>query len=163
MLPLILRYIDMPHQHIHILTADDCGMEEVKACGVDVTIAPVTRDNCHDLLIPMVGAGDFLLNLSVDVPPVALIKLCRQLHRSVAHSVAVLRLRVARACTGARPGLSSSTRSPSMPESRYAPDDTRPGEGVCAARASGASVQPFAVGSDVACSVDTNCDTLSTS
>jgi homospermidine synthase len=46
---------------------------------VTVTVAPVTRDNYRDLLLPLLRPGDFLLNLSVDVSSVALIALCQEL------------------------------------------------------------------------------------
>jgi homospermidine synthase len=78
-LPLILRHIDMPPKRIHILTADARGSDVASACGVAVTVAPVTRDNYRDLLLPLLGPGDFLLNLSVDVSSVALIALCQEL------------------------------------------------------------------------------------
>jgi homospermidine synthase len=77
-LPLILRHIDMPRERIQILTADARGGDVAAECGVRVTIAPVTQVNYRDLLQPMLGAGDFLLNLSVDVSSVALIALCRE-------------------------------------------------------------------------------------
>jgi homospermidine synthase len=77
-LPLILRHIDMPRERIQILTADARGGDVAAECGVRVTIAPVTRVNYRDLLQPMLGAGDFLLNLSVDVSSVALIALCQE-------------------------------------------------------------------------------------
>ena len=78
-LPLILRHIDMPRERIHILTADARGSDVAAACGVAVTVAPVTRDNYRDLLRPLLGRGDFLLNLSVDVSSVALIELCQEI------------------------------------------------------------------------------------
>jgi homospermidine synthase len=81
-LPLILRHIDMPRERIHILTADARGSDVAAACGVGVTIAPVTRDNYRDLLRPLLGGGDFLLNLSVDVSSVALIELCQEISAS---------------------------------------------------------------------------------
>jgi homospermidine synthase len=41
-------------------------------------VAPVTRANYRDLLTPLLGPGDLLLNLSVDVSSVALIALCQE-------------------------------------------------------------------------------------
>ncbi|CAH2599154.1 Homospermidine synthase [Rhodovastum atsumiense] len=76
-LPLILRHIDMPRERIHIITAEPRGREIAAEHGVRMTLAPLTRDNYRDLLLPELGAGDFLLNLSVDVSSVALIELCR--------------------------------------------------------------------------------------
>ncbi len=78
-LPLILRHIDMPRERIHILTADARGSDVAAEFGVALTVAPVTRDNYRDLLAPLLGRGDFLLNLSVDVSSVALIALCQEL------------------------------------------------------------------------------------
>ena len=40
-------------------------------------VRPLTRDNYRDVLAPLVRAGDFLLNLSVDVSSVALIGFCQ--------------------------------------------------------------------------------------
>ena len=39
---------------------------------------PLTRDNYRQLLEPLLARGDILLNLSVDVSSVALIKLARE-------------------------------------------------------------------------------------
>ena len=36
----------------------------------------LTRENFRNVLDPLVGRGDFLLNLSVDVSSIALIKFC---------------------------------------------------------------------------------------
>jgi homospermidine synthase len=78
-LPLIVEHIDMPRERIRILTADERGHAVAKEFGVAITIAPLTRGNFRELLIPILGPGDFLLNLSVDVSSVALIGLCREL------------------------------------------------------------------------------------
>ena len=78
-LPLIVEHIDMPRERIRILTADERGHAVAKEFGVAITIAPLTRGNFRELLTPMLGPGDFLLNLSVDVSSVALIALCREL------------------------------------------------------------------------------------
>ena len=37
---------------------------------------PLTRENFRRVLNPLVGRGDFLLNVSVDVSSIALIKFC---------------------------------------------------------------------------------------
>ena len=76
-LPLILRHIDTEAARITIVTAEDRGAEEAAALGVRFIRIPVTKDNYTDLLTPLLGRGDFLLNLSVDVSSLALIELCR--------------------------------------------------------------------------------------
>jgi homospermidine synthase len=78
-LPLILRHIDMPKENISILTADTRGSAVAAAFGIAEEILPVTRDNYREVLSARLAAGDFLLNLSVDISSVALIKLCRSL------------------------------------------------------------------------------------
>ena len=77
-LPLILRHIDIPHDRIVIVSGDDRGRDVAAESGISFTVTPLTRDNYRDVLTPLVGAGDFLLNLSVDVSSVALIAFCRE-------------------------------------------------------------------------------------
>jgi homospermidine synthase len=76
-LPLILRHIDMPKERISIVSGDARGQEIAASYGIGFTILPLTRDNYADVLAPLVGPGDFLLNLSVDVSSVALIAFCQ--------------------------------------------------------------------------------------
>jgi homospermidine synthase len=78
-LPLILRHIDIQPSQITILTGDERGHDVARAYGVTFVVDPLTRDNYRDRLSPLLGAGDFLLNLSVDVSSVALITLCHEL------------------------------------------------------------------------------------
>jgi len=77
-LPLILRHIDMPRERITILTGDDRGRAEAERYGIKFVVNPIKRDNCRKILRPLVGRGDFLLNLSVDVASVVLMEYCRQ-------------------------------------------------------------------------------------
>ncbi|MDB5400108.1 MAG: homospermidine synthase [Acetobacteraceae bacterium] len=77
-LPLILRHIDIARERITIVSGDARGQEIAADNGVSFTILPLTRDNFRDVLTPLVQAGDFLLNLSVDVSSVALIAFCQQ-------------------------------------------------------------------------------------
>ncbi len=77
-LPLILRHIDIgPHQ-IEIVAADDAGAPVAAEYNVAHTVLPITPDNYRAVLGGKLGKGDFLINLSVDVSSVALIKLCRE-------------------------------------------------------------------------------------
>jgi homospermidine synthase len=78
-LPLILRHIDMPRDNISILTADARGLDVAASFGIKAEILPLTRANYAEEICNRVTAGDFLLNLSVDVSSVALVKLCREL------------------------------------------------------------------------------------
>jgi homospermidine synthase len=77
-LPLILRHIDIPRERISIVSGDPRGQEVAAENDVSFTVTPLTRDNFRDVLTPLLQAGDFLLNLSVDVASVALIGFCQQ-------------------------------------------------------------------------------------
>jgi len=78
-LPLLLRHIRMSAEQIVVITPGDDGSEIARAYGVRRVDAALTRDNYSALLTPHLGAGDFLLNLSVDVSSAALIALCQEL------------------------------------------------------------------------------------
>ena len=78
-LPLILRHIGgLSADRITIVTADDAGRAEAEQYGIRFIKHPLTRENYRHVLEPLVGRGDFLLNLSVDVSSIALIKLCQE-------------------------------------------------------------------------------------
>jgi homospermidine synthase len=75
-LPLILRHIDMKANQVTIVTAEDRGQKEAKDLGVRFLVEPLTRENYANVLEPLLGPGDFLLNVSVEVSSLALIELC---------------------------------------------------------------------------------------
>ncbi len=66
-LPLILRHLDVPRDRITIVTAETRGGGGGGRYGVRFIRQPLTRDNYRDVLEPLLGPGDFLLNVSVDV------------------------------------------------------------------------------------------------
>lgn len=75
-LPLLLRHIDMPKDRIIIINGDDRGQQEAEHFGIKFVVKVLTRENYRAVLEPLVGKGDFLLNVSVDVSSVALIEFC---------------------------------------------------------------------------------------
>lgn len=77
-LPLILRHIDIAPSQISILTAEESGRSEAEALGIGFTVKPLTKNNYLAILQPLIGEGDFLLNLSVDVSSVALMEFCHR-------------------------------------------------------------------------------------
>ncbi|MDH4261383.1 MAG: saccharopine dehydrogenase NADP-binding domain-containing protein, partial [Gammaproteobacteria bacterium] len=78
-LPLIMRHVGgLSADRITIVTADDAGREEAGTFGIKFIKHPLTRENFRHVLDPLVGRGDFVLNLSVDVSSIALIKLCHE-------------------------------------------------------------------------------------
>lgn len=75
-LPLILRHIGIPKDRISIVAADDQGRACADHFGIKFVRETLTRENFRRILDPMLGRGDFLLNVSVDVSSVALIRFC---------------------------------------------------------------------------------------
>jgi homospermidine synthase len=76
-LPLLLRHIDLRPGQIAVITAETRGGEVAEEYGVRFVETALTRDNYRAVLDGWLGAGDFLLNVSVDVSSIALIELCR--------------------------------------------------------------------------------------
>ena len=75
-LPLILRHVGIQADQITVVAADDAGAGVAAEYGVKFVQHTLTRENFKNVLDPLVGRGDFLLNLSVDVSSIALIKFC---------------------------------------------------------------------------------------
>jgi len=73
MLPLLLRHVDLHPERLTILSAEEDGREIAKRYGIEFVVEPLTPDNYRDLLHRRLGAGDFLLNLSINVGSVDLI------------------------------------------------------------------------------------------
>jgi homospermidine synthase len=77
-LPLILRHIAVAPQNITIITAEPRGKDVADQYGVKFVETPLTRENYRAVLGSMIGPGDFLLNVSVDVASVALIEFAQE-------------------------------------------------------------------------------------
>jgi homospermidine synthase len=77
-LPLLLRHIDIAPSQITIVTAEERGHEEARELGIRFILEPLTRENYVQVLEPLLGAGDFLLNVAVEVASISLIELCRR-------------------------------------------------------------------------------------
>jgi homospermidine synthase len=75
-LPLLLRHIRVAPERVTIVTADDDGQEEASKYGIKLVKERLTRENYRRVLNPLLGRGDFLVNVSVDVSSLALVKLC---------------------------------------------------------------------------------------
>jgi len=77
-LPLILRHIGIPKERITIVTADSRGESVANAYGIKFVKEALTRDNHRKVLEPLLSKGDFLLNLSVDVFSLDLVRLANE-------------------------------------------------------------------------------------
>lgn len=75
MLPLLLRHIDITPQQITIVSANEDG-KIAHEFGVEFVLHCLTDADYLSILEPRLDEGDFLLNLSVDVSSLALIKMC---------------------------------------------------------------------------------------
>lgn len=75
-LPLIFRHIDVKPEQVSIITKKVEGAELAKKYGVKIEFNPITRENYLEILNAHLQPGDFLLNLSVDVSSIDLIKYC---------------------------------------------------------------------------------------
>jgi homospermidine synthase len=73
-LPLILRHIAIKPEQITIVTKNEEGKDVSEKYGISFHATPVTKDNYESILEKYLSPGDFLLNLSVDVSSIDLIK-----------------------------------------------------------------------------------------
>src|SRR3984893_1762608 len=76
-LPLLLRHVGIDPARITIVTAEERGAAVAEEYGVTFVVTALTRENYREMLAPLLAAGDFLLNLSVEVSSLALIELAR--------------------------------------------------------------------------------------
>lgn len=76
-LPLILRHIDIQPEQILIIDKNEDGLAVAEAMGVKLIGSPLTRDNYQAILDQHLHEGDFLLNMSVNVSSLDLIKVCQ--------------------------------------------------------------------------------------
>jgi len=75
-MPLILRHIGIEPSRILIITADDRGRAEAEQYGIKFVREALTRENFRRILDVHLGRGDFVLNVSVDVSSIAMVKYC---------------------------------------------------------------------------------------
>ena len=77
-MPLILRHIGITADRITVVTSDERGEKVAAEYGVRFVKQPLTEQNFGSVLTPLLGSGDFLLNLSVDVSSLALVEFARE-------------------------------------------------------------------------------------
>src|SRR5690348_2458192 len=75
-LPLLLRHLAIAPRQITIVTAEERGHEEARELGIRFILEPLTRENFDRVLDPLLGEGDFLVNVSVEVSSIALVEFC---------------------------------------------------------------------------------------
>jgi homospermidine synthase len=77
--PLLLRHLGLKPDKLTVVKASEDKTGIAAELGIEVIVAQLDEGNHIAVLEPLLGKGDFLLNLSVDVSSLALIKLCRRL------------------------------------------------------------------------------------
>src|SRR5690606_35090679 len=77
-LPMILKHIGIAPQRVVIVTAEEKGRTVAEMHGVRFVVEPLVRENFQRVLDGLLGPGDFLLNLSMGVSSIALIRYCWQ-------------------------------------------------------------------------------------
>ena len=77
-LPLLSRELGVKTSRVKIVKTSDDGTGIAAEFGVEVIATPLNEGNFEAVLEPLLGEGDFLLNLSFDVSSLALIRFCRK-------------------------------------------------------------------------------------
>lgn len=75
-LPLLLRHLELGTERILVISRSGLKGGLAKAEGIDFLECTLTPDNYREILEPRLTPGDFLLNLSVEVSSLALVRLC---------------------------------------------------------------------------------------
>jgi homospermidine synthase len=75
-LPLLFQYLKLEPSQIYILSKHTLGADVAKSYGVSFKEVAVTENNYKELLSSILKPGDFLLNLSVGICSIDLIKYC---------------------------------------------------------------------------------------
>lgn len=77
-LPLLPRHLGIEPNRIRIVKTSEDKSGIAAQYGAEVIATPLNEGNFEAVLEPLLGEGDFLLNLSVDVASLALIRFCRK-------------------------------------------------------------------------------------
>src|SRR4051812_16108889 len=77
-LPLLLRHLGLQPSGLRIISRSPDRTGIAAGHGVEFIAQPLTAENYEAVLERHTAPGDFLLNLSVDVSSLALIRHCRR-------------------------------------------------------------------------------------
>jgi homospermidine synthase len=76
MLPLLLERFGIPPSRVKIVKTREDTSGVARDLGVEVLVQALDEGNYQAVLDPLLAEGDFLLNLSVDVSSLALVRFC---------------------------------------------------------------------------------------
>jgi homospermidine synthase len=74
LMPLLFEHFEDPR--VRVVTSDDRNAAIAREYGVEHVVDPITRDNYERILEDNLAEGDFLVNLTVDVDSLDLLKWC---------------------------------------------------------------------------------------
>jgi homospermidine synthase len=77
-LPLLPRHLGITRSRVKIVKTSEDNSGIAAEFDAEVIATPLDEGNFETVLEPLLAEGDFLLNLSVDVSSLALIRLCRR-------------------------------------------------------------------------------------
>jgi homospermidine synthase len=77
-LPLMFRHLQIEPAQFLIVTDTDDAHSVAEEYGVKLVVAKLCRENYQQVLNTYVKQGDFIINLSVDVSSLDLLKLCQE-------------------------------------------------------------------------------------
>jgi homospermidine synthase len=76
-LPLLFRDFGVTPDRLIVVTAEDRGIEIAERFGFEFIVEPLNAENFREVLTPLVDKGDFIVNLSVEVASIELIRFAR--------------------------------------------------------------------------------------
>lgn len=79
-LPLIGRHLEGIYGRLAVLSADESGRGIAQRCGAQFIHCNLTPGNYRSMLKDFVGEGDLMLNLSIDISSIDLIRFCSERH-----------------------------------------------------------------------------------
>jgi homospermidine synthase len=78
-LPLVLRHIEIKPEKIFFLSDNENGKKIVEGYECNFVVKKIDKDNYEEILKEFIEKGDFLINLSVNVESLSLIKFCQDI------------------------------------------------------------------------------------
>ncbi len=78
-LPLLERHFQYDPKRLTVIDPGEKNRALLDERGINFVQQSITRDNHRDVLTPLLAAGGFCVNLSVDVDSLAIMKFCREI------------------------------------------------------------------------------------
>lgn len=79
LMPLLFKHFELEPSKVTIISGDNRNEAIAKEFGLTINVLPLNRENYKEILSKYLKTGDFLINLSVDVSSLELVKLCAEI------------------------------------------------------------------------------------